>query len=322
MTHPTINDLHITEKYCPCDWKNALFNNSGLVTFIKVAISIAGIATMIFLQSYGGTIGFVLFGASALFDQFFGGDKEIVDLTQEVHQAEQQLLRKQDDIKSLTKQLASLETNSRAAHVQFQNEIAQFKTSNDLLHRVSERYRTEQESLKSENESLSNLSKVSAMQIAKLTQTSESLERKIQTFVTHNQQFIPQIDRLSEVSSHLQSSQQGFRETVGALDQEFDKDLLELSHVLQTMSTKNQQLSEQIKHLESSLSEGGTATAQLIAQSQQFHQDRGAVAKELEQLTQLRNDLIVRESAISQQTAELKGLLAQVKQEKRRLAEG
>ncbi len=317
MTHPTTNNLQLTEKYCPCEWKNVLFNNSGLVTLVKVAISIAGVATMIFLQSYGGILGFVLFGANALFDQFFGEDKEIVDLTQEVHEAEQQLLRKQEDIKSLTNQLTTLEKSSQEAHAQSQNEIVQYKESNELLHRVTESYRKEQEALKSENKSRAELHRESLMQIAKLKQNFASFERKIQTFVTHNQQFIPQIDRLSVVvSSHLQSSQQNFRETVDALDQEFDKDLHELSVVLQTMATKNQQLSEQIKHLETSLSEGKAATAQLIAESQQ---DRSARTKELEQLTQLRDDLIIREAALTKLKAESQEILAQVEQATQRL---
>jgi hypothetical protein len=82
------NSASLLEKYCPCDAKKMAANLAWTLPWIGVAISIAGVATMIFASSIEGTIGFALFGLTILYDLYSEKNRKIVNLTDPVQKPE------------------------------------------------------------------------------------------------------------------------------------------------------------------------------------------------------------------------------------------
>jgi chromosome segregation ATPase len=271
---------------------------------------------MIMTQSYGGIIGFVLFGAMVFYEQCWEKEREFVNLTTQIQQSDQVLTKKQQEIVALTEKLTSIEEHTQETQRQFQQEISHLQTINTQLQQTAKTLSEEQKKLVLENQTLAELDKTSHLQIEGLKKGSEALGRRIQAFIEQNQKFLPQINRLSDISHHIEASEQSFQSAIEKDLQAFTEGLKTWKKQTDSIISENQLLGKQIGDLKTAMGEGQKTFEQFALISQKFDRDSEIGAQQESRIAQLTLEITQLQAKLSENRITMEVMLGLMKAER------
>ncbi len=247
------NSSNVVSKCCLFNWTKKVGTHSWALPWIGIAIAIIGVATMIFSSSYGGAIGFALFGLSIIHYQYFAEDKEAEELETEIEKTDQELEARQKAIESTTAQLNALQKSSDQARLAFGKTIEGLKKENGVLQKTLGDLQTEHKAFGQENETLRSIVRTLKRQINASEENVSDFEVQIKAFISQHKQFMPELEQFSGIVQGLEGADQKFQGDLRGIDQTFKGDLESFSRYIRTSKGIIDAITEQNKALQSEL---------------------------------------------------------------------
>jgi chromosome segregation ATPase len=303
------NSSNVVSKCCLFSWTKKVGTYSWALPWIGIAIAIIGVATMIFSSSYGGAVGFTLFGLSIIHYQYFAEDKEAKELETEIEKTDQELEARQKAIESTTAQLNALQKSSDQARLAFGKTIEGLKKENTTLGQTLKDLQTEHKAFGQENETLKSTVHTLQKQIAASEASGAVFEEQIKAFIAQHKQFMPQLEQLSGIVQGLERADQKFQGDLRGIDQTFRQDLENFSRYIRTSKGIIDAITEQNKALQSELatlrvsqSEGLVSVQRLEAANRDLRATVLEKQQNLTRMEQLKTALDEQEQRLHQQT--------------------
>jgi len=319
MTTITPTTSSFFAKCCPCNWKKTGEGHSWILPWIGIAISIIGVATMLFASSFGGAAGYALFGATVFHYYFSGETGEIEKLGTQIAQSDAQLDVKQKEIVSITAQLTALQKSSDQARLKFSATIDELKKTNTSFKQTIADLQKAETAFTEENGTLKITVANLERQLARSQVTDVAFEQQVKLFISQHQQLIPQLGQLSEIARRLEDAGQGFQATISGVDQTFKRNLENFSlglrawkEITEGMQTQNQALTSQVSKLQASLSKGEQTVLRLQEANRKMDETLKGREAQVARLQEIETKLIARDKLFHTQQDQLQKKLEEI----------